>query len=439
MVFETYEGPPDVVPDELFIGYFLAPRADKTLAVRLGFIELIAWDRTKQVYNFWEVIGSQWFYRGDSHDVLADVAQLNIGARNPHFPTPPRLRCSGCHTLGAPIMKELEPPYNDWWTTDRRLQLAPFILQPGTNAMEPAHVAGSLFREAVDASDLSQQVQRGIDRLVAARAQARESGPTVKQQLRSLFGTMEVNLVSDSGPFGDPARTAVEIPQDFFVDARLVGDRQPVQVRMALYREALQQVGSRFAPDETPGLLESHHAFVVPARSYIDNRVIDTLITQGVLDNELVADVLAIDFTTPVYSRARASLIAYAPEQARDATDLRTQLVAALQQAPEQDQAARQLLANLTDPARTAEAHRQAARAYLDACTRAASEFDTIVDWLTLASQRRRELEVAETARHPDGNIKEAGFRVIFPVDRLHPTPGALRLDPVTARAVRNP
>jgi hypothetical protein len=81
----------------------------------------------------------------------------------------------------------------------------------------------------------------------------------------------------------------------------------------------LQQVGSRFASDETPGLLESHHAFVVPARSYIDNRVIDALITQGVLDNELVADVLAIDFTTPVYSRARASLIAYAPEQARDA------------------------------------------------------------------------------------------------------------------------
>ena len=93
-------------------------------------------------------------------------------------------------------------------------------------------------------------------------------------------------------------------------------------------------MGSRFAPNETPGLLESHHAFVVPTRSYIDNRIIDALIAQGLLDDELVADVLAIDFTTPVYSRTRASLIAYVPEQARDATDLRTQLVAALQQAP---------------------------------------------------------------------------------------------------------
>jgi hypothetical protein len=439
MVFETYEGPPDVAAGELFIGYFLEPRADKALEVQRGFIELIAWDRTKQVFNFWEVLDPRWFYRGDSRDVLRDVAQLNIGANNPQFPTPPRLRCSGCHTLGAPIMKELEPPHNDWWTTDRRLTVTPYILKPGTSATDPTHVASSLFRDAADASNLSQQVKHSIDRLILARMKAGADGLTVKQQLRSLFGTMEMNLVSDSAPLADPARTVVELPQDFFVDARLVGNRQPVQVSVEIYRKALQRVGSQFAPDETPGLPDSHHAFVVPARSYIDNRVIDALMTQGLLDEELVADVLAIDLTTPVYSISRASLIKYVPEQASDVTDLRAQLVAALRQAPEQDQAAHELLVNLTDPARTAEAHRQAARAYLDACARAAGELDTVVDWLTLASQRRRELVTAETAQHPDGNIKEEGFRVIFPQDQLNPKPGELRLHPATARAVRNP
>ena len=52
---------------------------------------------------------------------------------------------------------------------------------------------------------------------------------------------------------------------------------------------------------------ETRHAFVVPTRSAIDDGAIAGLIRRGLLDDELVADVLAVDFTTPVYSKARAS------------------------------------------------------------------------------------------------------------------------------------
>ena len=86
MVFETYAGAPDVKADELFIGYFLGPNPDRTLTVLPGFVECIAWDRTKHVYNFWELIDERWHYRGDSNDVLADVAGINIGAKTPGFP-----------------------------------------------------------------------------------------------------------------------------------------------------------------------------------------------------------------------------------------------------------------------------------------------------------------------------------------------------------------
>ncbi len=438
MVFESYEGPPSVQQGDLFIGYFLGPGRDRTLEVLPGFVELIAWDRTKRAFNFWELIEGGWHYRGDSNDVLGDVARVNVGATPPVFGAGPKLRCSGCHTLGTPIMKEIEAPHNDWWTTARKLNLGPFVLRAGTNALDPAHVAASLFRDAADASSLSTQVKATIDRLTAARSDAVPSETTLRHQLRSLFTTMEMNLVSDGAPLKDTARTRVEVPQDFFVDARLVGDRRPISVDKALYRKALARVGSRFADGETPGLMESHHAFVVPARSYIDNRTLDALIRRGLLDDELVADVLALDGTTPVFSTARASMIRLVPNQAKDTADVRSQLVLALKQGASQSPVARELLANITDPGRTAEAHRKTARAYRDVCVQAAGDLDTVVDWLTIASQRRREVTVADTARHPEGQITEPGFRHIFPSDQLKPRAGALRLSPVTCRAVKN-
>jgi hypothetical protein len=453
MCFATYANShrkKTVDEDELFLGFFLG--AEKgTVVVLRGFVELIAWDRTKQAYNFWELIGTDWHYRGDSNDVLTNIAKINIADAKAAFtflrksPTDkqPVLRCSGCHTLGGPIMKELEGPHNDWWTKDRKLNLGPFKVQAGNEAANPAHVAARLFdesKEVTDAHNLSKQVKKGIGRLLAARVKQRGGGQNLRQLLRPLFTAMEINLVSDRVPFKERQRKneALEIPQDFFVDARLVEKRQPISVKVALYKEALDEVGARFAPGESPGLQETHHAFLVPARSYVDNQVIDALINQGILDQELVADVLAVDFTTPVFSAARASLIRYVPEKAEDANDLRQQLIAALQKAPPDDRAARELLANVTDRTRTAAAHRQAASAYLAACAKAAESREIVIDWLKVASQRRREIEEAETARHPDGMITEPGFRVIFPVFERQPKAGEFRLDRKTGKAIRS-
>jgi hypothetical protein len=453
MAFETYTNttPEKILDeDELFVGFFLGEDND-ILEVLSGFVEIIAWDRTKQVYNFWELLGTEWHYRGDSNEVLTNIRQINLADANPTFtfvrqsPTDqvPVLRCSGCHTLGGPIMKELEAPHNDWWTQARLLNLGPYRLQAGSTATNPAHVAARLFdetKEATDAANLSAQVKKGMDRLLAARANQGGGGQSLQQQLRSLFTTMEINLVSDRLPLQERERQngVVEIPQAFFVDSRLVGSREAIPVPLARYKEALTQVGSRFAPGETPGLVETHHAFLVPARSYMDNQVIDTLMQQGILDEELVADVLAVDFTTPVFSLARASLMRFVPDKARDAADLRDQLLTALKAAPPHDHAARELLANLTEPTRTAAAHQQAAATYLAACVQAAASLEAVVDWLRVAAQRRRELETAETASHPTGGgITEQGFRVIFPVYAQTPEAGEFRLDPKTGRAVR--
>jgi hypothetical protein len=433
MCFNTYAGPAPggkVEEGELFFGFFLG-QEDGTLTVTQDFLELVAWDRAKRLYNYWQMTGTGWHYRGDTAGILADTAEVNLG--KPGAKPGSGVHCAGCHILGGPVLKEIDPPHNDWFTAGSKLPLGALKLKPGQGPDTPAGAAARLFEGATGAGHFSRQVKKGIDRLLDARAARKGGGLSLKQQLRSLFSTMEMNLVCDTVPFRERQRTgkAVEIPQDFFVDARLVGSRRPVPVDVKVYEQGLRKVGSRFAPGETPGLVETRHAFVVPARSYIDNRVIDSLIRQGLLDEGLVAAVLAVDFTTPVYSLPRASLIRYAPDNARDAPELRAKLIAALRRTPK-DPVAQELLANLTDPKRDAAFHRKAAVAYLGACAKAAARPEAVEGWLRLASQRRAEIVHAQTARSREDNITEPNFRLIFPVDGLKPVPGRLRLNPAT-------
>lgn len=437
--FEAYSGPMEggqVQEGELYIGFF-SEREGPTLQVQQGFepglmIELIAWDYTKKQFNFWELIGtgqsSAWHFRGDSSDVLADVAQVAPGQSKANFGA--KLRCSGCHTLGGPIMKEVEGPNNDWWSDEEKLALGSMKLASTTAPNLKARTAAQLFKGARDASNLARLVKAGTDRMLAERARRGGDGQTLNQELRSLFGVMEINLASDVKPF--KANAAVQLPVGFFVDERLAGKANGPTVGAAAYRAALAQAGSAFAADEQPGLAETHHAFVVPTRSYVDQQQLDALVSRGLLDEELIADVLAVDLTTPVFSTARASLLRHVPARAANAADLKAQLVAALSKDPAA--AAKELLANLTDPARTAAAHRKRAQAVLAAAGKAGD----ITGWLRLASQRRAELAAAPTGQNPRGTILEPGFRVIFPTDKLQPKPFALRLrEDATVEAVR--
>jgi len=430
MSFETYSGPEPggrVEEGDLFLGYFLV-RQGNQIVVSGNFVELIAWDRTKRVFNFWELTDGKWQFRGDSNDVLENVTSVNMGLPSPTFKfvrdSPdgtPVLRCSGCHTLGSPIMKELEPPHNDWWTSEHKLPLSGFQL--GTDASR-------LFETARDASNLARHVSNGIDRLIAARGTTQGR----KHLLRSLFSTMEMNLLSDRLPFTTRVQNgaAVEIPAAFFADLRLAGQAPPIRVSVDVYQQALAKVQSRFPTAVATTSRETRHAFLIPARSHIDNRFIDALIEDGVIDDEFVADVLSVDMTTPVYSKTRSVLIKFVSEAVEGPDELREHLIKELRNAPAGDRAASELLKNLTDPARTMAAHRAAAAAYLEACAAAASDPVTIEAWLRIANQRRQAIDDAETALHPDGTITEKGFREVFPMQQ----PSApLRLNSGTCRA----
>ncbi|BBM87190.1 hypothetical protein [Candidatus Uabimicrobium amorphum] len=430
-VFHTYTGPMQggvVQEEELFIGFFTTQRQGVITTLQSFqsslMIEIIAWDYTKKMYNFWELVGnggsSEWHYRGDSQDVAADVEQINMGNKAAKFGQ--RLRCSGCHTLGGPILKEIEAPHNDWWNNNDKLNLGTLRLNFGSDPQNPEHFAARMFFEAEDVSNLSKQVKKGIDRLVAARE------GNLHEQMRSLVSTMEMNLASDTKPL--QAKSQIAIPKGFFVDERLLGKSAPqITIDTALYMQALQTVQSRFAQNETPGLIDARHAFLVPTRSYIDNKVIDVLLHKGILDEELIADILAIDFTNPVYSQKRKNLIRYIPKNAINAQHLREQLIANLQNTNETG--AKELLSNLTDPRRNKEFHRKQALAFFDVCQQKGNVFVTVMNWVKIATQRRVEIQSSQPAQNPRGTILEPGFRVIFPQNNIATSAGKWFLNPV--------
>jgi hypothetical protein len=376
-------------------------------------IELIAWDPDKQFYNFYELFSGNWIYRGDSKDILDDVQLLHRQRSAGADPFGMRLRCSGCHVNGGLLQKELRSPHNDWFLQDRQLPL-------GSNRPD-AFVRGRLA-ELVDASELSKLVMASARRLADSPGYQKASAArSLQERMRPLFCPMEVNIESDSPP-ADERRPAVEIPSAFFVDPRLT--TASVSIDRRHYDDALHKLGSNLP--ETDGRVDADHAWLTPVKSASDTVAIDALIEQGVVDKEFVADVLAVDFTNPVFSSTRCNLLKLVPDGG--GPDFIVRLQGALRGASVPG--ASDLLANLSDPTRNAAFHEQRARAFLASCQQRAADPNAVLDWVRLLAQRRIEVSASELSQNPNGRILEDPDRIVFPSTQQRAVAGRLALTP---------
>ena len=135
-LFEIVSGQPaglnhPIERGDLLFGHFLASDGSHLTSNTDGLlVEVIAWDSSKQLFNFYELVKDSktrralWFFRGDSSLVLADIQLLYRQRTAGQQPFQGMLRCSGCHVNGGLIQKELAGPHNDWWTKSRPLPLA---------------------------------------------------------------------------------------------------------------------------------------------------------------------------------------------------------------------------------------------------------------------------------------------------------------------------
>jgi hypothetical protein len=400
---------------DLLFGHFTGATADGKLVPNNDglVIELIAWDPDKQFYNFYELVDGTWFYRGDSKDILEDIQFLHRQRKPSERPFGARLRCSGCHVNGGLLQKELAAPHNDWFLTARNLPLG---------SLKPDSAVRAILADVVDAGELSKLVTASAQRLAdSAGYQKVLAARSMQERLRPLFCSVEVNIESDSAPLDD-RRPALTIPSGFFVDNRLGAAN--ISVPRQHYDAARKTLHTRLP--ETPGRTDADHAWLAPVKAQSDVVAVDALIAQSVVNAEFVADVLAVDFTNPVFSKTRCRLLKLVPDAGGTTFVARFQDAlrgASVPGAPE-------LLSNLTSPQRDAAFHKKQALAFVDSCKRRASEPGAVLDWYRLLAQRRVEVGASEISQNSRGHILEDPGRIVFPSTQPAAAAGVLTLTP---------
>lgn len=411
----------EVADGEFFFGHFTARAAGNKLIANQDpqdgnlMVELIAFDPQKKLFNFYEVIGNGqrglWFYRGDSLDIQADVKLLHrqVNPSRPQFGS--RLRCSGCHVAGGPIMKELAQPHNDW-DTARHLSL---------DNMKPDAELARILSGIVDADEFAKSVNAGLLKLNSSeKFQQARSALSLQEQLRPLFCPVELNLESDLTPLDD--KGSLRIPSAFLVDSRLA--RGSVTIERAQYDVASAALNAIFP--EGPQRRDGDHGWLTPVKAFSDTLATDSLIKQGLIDQEFLSDVLATDMTNPVFSKSRCGLLRFVPIKA-DANWKET-LKASLKANAKTNPAAQELLNNFTDPTRNAQFHQARGARLLTQCQERLQTKDSVTSLYRLLAQRRAEAFTSEISKNPLGEILEPGFRVIFPDTRPKIRPGSFRL-----------
>lgn len=411
-----------VADGEFFFGHFTARDGNKLVANQESadgnlMVELIAWDPQKKLFNFYEVIGDgrrgQWFYRGDSLDIQSDITSLHR-QKDPNRPLfGRRLRCSGCHTAGGPIMKELAAPHNDW-STARQLPLA---------NMKADGELPRILEGLVDADELAKSVNVGLLKLAGSESfqQARKAR-SLQEQLRPLFCPVELNLESDLTPLDDKA-SQLRIPSAFLVSPALA--QSSITIERAQYDGALVALNAVF-PEIVPQRRDSDHGWLTPVKAFSDSVAVESLTKQGLIDQEFVSDVLAVDMTNPVFSRSRCGLLRLLPNNADP--DWKETFKGSLKTSAKTNPAAQELLNNLTDPTHNAQFHQARGARLLSQCQNRLRTNDAVLKLYQLLAQRRAEAFASEISKNPRGQILEPEFRVVFSETKPQIRPGTFRL-----------
>ncbi len=387
-----------IAPEHLYFGHFTDLNAKKEVVLDQQsqpnklLIEVIAYDFQKGLYNFYELVGTpagpEWFFRGNTLNALEDNRLLKLGKR-PQFGT--HMRCSACHNSGGPIMKELSPPHNDWWTKARGLDFG---------ANKPSAELQRYLSSFVDASEFSRNVFAGM-KLLERRGLA--ANLSLKEKLRPLFCTTEINLRSDSRPLAAPA-SGMEIPAEVFVDP-ILAKAPALRLSKQAYLQGLGVLGSQF-PETT--LTDADHGFLAPVKGVANHLQITELIEHRVIDLEFALDVLSVDFKSPMFSQSRCELLSLVRESSDWKESFLVSLkVSSLKAAPEL--AAKLAVVNGAE-------HRKAALEYLRNKEASWQNPEAVLAELRVLNHLRASVFRDEISQNPKGQILEPGFRVIFPV-----------------------
>lgn len=297
-----------------------------------GLIELMAWDANKGGFNYYRTIAGgdgdrgAWVWAGNSRHAFEPETR----ARGPFE----------SHPTGNVLMKELKVPWVHWHSPKARMDERDFAAGDAraTHEWFTGSAGAYVLEDSVVRPSIERWNRRRLEQLLAARSLS-DPVPLMEQLLGSKDNTHHtVNLVS-SPDSSESAVTAerVRLPPTFFVDKDGLSDVLGLEgspeftTPGAFYRQALEtfEVVVRNEDEARPrddgeDLFEhkgdTHFAFVVPERAFEDVNFVQQLVKPeegapqvGLITPRLAACLLMVDFPNPVFSDARASLLANVP------------------------------------------------------------------------------------------------------------------------------
>jgi hypothetical protein len=364
-------------------------------------VEIIAFDKTAGVFNFYETSGDKINFFGNSKDML-------LGADGEDR------RCANCHPAGGLVMKELDTPWLHW---------EGHMDTPGARELVEAHKDLGTKNSGAEFEGV---VKRGNTEWNKTRLATLKEGDKVKtsELLKPLFCSIEVNL--DNGadfesPVGGGAggSTIRAIPFDSMLDPQLKGFGS-ISITFEDYDAIIKENGQRV--QGVTGAIDTVFDYVFLERSHVDNDYINQLKAAGIIDDDFIKDVLMVDFTRHVFSDDRCGLATLLPEvDAADLTPdkLRAAVSAAISaESPAEGSPAAVLLANFENTEDTA-AHAAKVEAFTNACKALGSRpfLENALAITSLNREKGRQMPVFE-------------FEATMPTDnqntnenaRLHPT-----------------
>lgn len=384
-------------------------------------VEIMAFDETAGVFNYYETDGREIKWFGNSKDMLTGPGAGQVK------------RCAKCHTEGGMIMKELDTPWAHW---------EGHMDTPGARELVDAHkgLLGSK-NTGLELEGLVKAANRVWNETRIAHAKEKL---TAKEILEPIFCTEQFNLDNGADFFSpadgkkgtcsnDETLTCNEdadcgegnrcsagsllsrIPSDAFLDKKLKSFGS-ITVNHDDYQAMLAAKGSTV--EGIPGARDTVFDFIFPEKAAITMDYQDKLVAAGIIDEEFLKDVAMVDFTRPIFSEDRCGLLEFAPNLSGadlTAEKIRAGFIANLG-SPAAGSPELEFLANLGATG----GHQEAVDAFFSAC-QALDPSQALGNFYDFVSQMRREARKHEVMEFPQ----------TAPTDANPDTPG-LRLHPTT-------
>jgi hypothetical protein len=393
------------VPGALFSSFGLSLGADLPSNV-----EIIGFDASRGVFNYYETDGDTINFFGTSADMLQGPGQG--GDR----------RCANCHVTGGLVMKELAAPWLHWEGD---------TTTPGASDLIAEHA--ETFGSQSDGIEMESITLAGNQEWNRTRFELLREATSTREVLRPLFCTEQVNIRNASSSPGDSRS----------------GDVASLPLSGPLFRETLGFGSFRdFLPEQYDAVIrangqrleglpaefiETHFGLAHIVEGEVNLGYRDVLIDEGVLDRPLIAAVDAVDLTRPVFSEDRCGLLEHVPALTSDqltADNVRQGLIDNLRAAGAAPGTAEgELLRNLEGDAEkigsdAATRFKAACEARTDTVTVQSMEVPGfLVDYMRVVSLVRNQARALEVFEFP----------TTLPTDHLSVAPGT-RFDPNTCQ-----